>query len=184
MFAAQGWDYIPELGGTGQTTYLMGFGLDGTSAKPALLGSLPGYVQSERSIGIYDGHVRVATTINTWWADMEDDAMPTEPDDGIGEPIVSNEPSIWPQPRNIVQNQVIILKIPDTAGEVLLEEVTRISNLGEEGETIQAVRYFGPIGYAGKSRGNKSCDSALRILAPSLTNLIASLFSCSDIFAN
>jgi len=162
VFAARGWDFIPEVNGTGQTTYLMGFGLEGTDAKPALIGSVPGYVQSERAVGIYDGHLRVATTIDVWFDDMID-VMPVESDGGTGDetdslPIVEgkdpviavDEPVFWPRPRNVVQNQVIILKIPPPGEASALEEVARISDLGEEGELIQAVRYFGNIGYAGK----------------------------------
>jgi hypothetical protein len=44
---------------------------------------------------------------------------------------------------------VIILKIPTADGD-LFEEVSRISDLGEEGERITAINYFGPIAYAGK----------------------------------
>ena len=55
----------------------------------------------------------------------------------------------WPAPVPITQNQVIILKLP-TAGGELLEEVSRISDLGKEGESITAINYFGRIAYVGE----------------------------------
>ena len=54
----------------------------------------------------------------------------------------------WPEQTMVTKNQVIILKIPTAAGE-MMEEVSRISGLGKEGESITAINYFGPIAYAG-----------------------------------
>lgn len=141
VFAAQGWDWIPEVNGTGQTTYLVGFSLSGTTSAPAFIGSLPGYIQNQYALSIFEGHLRVATTIDAFWPIW----IAVEPDIAIDEFDVV-EPMIWPRPEPIIKNQVIILKIPTTSGENL-EEVARIPDLGEEGERITAIRYFGPIGY-------------------------------------
>lgn len=151
VFAAQGWDWIEELQGTGQTTQLLGFKVDGTNASPALIGSFPGYIQNQYALSIYEGHLRVATTIDVWFTEREE-VIPVDSDSGTvdGADVVDIEPAIfWPEPRSIVKNQVIILKIPTVEGEVF-EEVSRIADLGEEGERITAINYFGLVAYAGK----------------------------------
>jgi Beta propeller domain len=179
VIATQGWEWNEELGGTGQTTHLLGFSLDGINASPALLGSFPGYITSQYSLSIYEGHLRVATTIETWFSDtpivfepanstnatsagnatsgtaMNATATNSTSDVGIIFPTNVS----WPEPLSIVKNQVIILKIPTADGDVF-EEVSRIADLGEDGERITAINYFGPIAYAGKlSRTARSVGS-------------------------
>jgi len=63
-----------------------------------------------------------------------------------GDAVSAPDVIAWPAPVPITQNQVIILKLP-TAGGELLEEVSRISDLGKEGESITAINYFGRIAY-------------------------------------
>jgi len=152
VIATQGWEWNEELGGTGQSTHLLGFSVNGISASPALLGSFPGYITSQYALSIYDGYLRVATTIETWFSDLPTVIEPanstnaTSSGNGTSTTPVSVS---WPEPLTTVKNQVIILKIPAADGDVL-EEVSRISDLGEEGERITAINYFGPIAYAGK----------------------------------
>jgi hypothetical protein len=183
VIATQGWEWNEELGGTGQTTHLLGFSVDGINASPALLGSFPGYITSQYALSIYDGYLRVATTIETWFSDV---AIVVEAANSTNatssgtaanasatsvssdQPVSSSSSISWPEPLSTVKNQVIILKIPTADGD-LFEEVSRISDLGEEGERITAINYFGPIAYAGKL-------SSRSVLAISLATCAAAPF--------
>jgi hypothetical protein len=156
VFAAQGWDWISSLRATAQSTYLMGFKVDGTDASPAWIGTFPGYILNQYSLSLYDGHIRVATTIDSWFTDTATSTLTeiSESDNATSSSNQSvsdvNDVSVtWPDPSSTVKNQVIILKIP-TSNEEKLEEVSRISDLGEEGERFTAVNYFGRIAYVGK----------------------------------
>lgn len=148
VYAAQGWNWNQEKQASVQTTYLMGYSLDGTIAQPALLGSFPGYMQSQYALSIHEGHLRVATTIESFFP-VNWDVVDVDTDE------------LWPQPQFETQNQVIILKIPEGDGDELTE-VASIEGLGEEGETIQAVRYFGDIGYAGMYQSSTHIACAAR----------------------
>ena len=148
VIAEQGWEWNRDLEGTSQSTYMLGFSIDGTTASPAIIGSFPGYILNQYAISIYEGHLRVATTISSW----------------IAEPIVGNSTNSsatnstgsggsdevvdWPTFTPVTMNQVIILKLP-TATVEMMEEVSRISDLGKKGEVITAINYFGPIAYVG-----------------------------------
>eukprot|EP00540_Astrosyne_radiata_P006731 CAMPEP_0116865808 /NCGR_PEP_ID=MMETSP0418-20121206/25667_1 /TAXON_ID=1158023 /ORGANISM="Astrosyne radiata, Strain 13vi08-1A" /LENGTH=800 /DNA_ID=CAMNT_0004501349 /DNA_START=1054 /DNA_END=3456 /DNA_ORIENTATION=+ len=146
VFAAQGWNWIPSVGGTGETTYFMGFSLNGDSSAPGAVGSLPGYLLNQYSMDIFDGHLRVATTIQSFWTVPE--SIPatgeTEP-----MPVDNDEMAILPIQEWITQNQVVILKIPTLSGNEPAEfdEVGRIPDLGKEGEVFTAVRFFDQIAY-------------------------------------
>ncbi|KAI2494497.1 hypothetical protein MHU86_20029 [Fragilaria crotonensis] len=169
VFAAQGWEWNRDLGGTSQSTYLLGFSIDGTTASPAIIGSFPGYILNQYSLSIYDGYLRVATTIQSWFSDVVE-PTPVDSNSTVGDSTGSTNVTgattstnatnstdggtvsapggfAWPVPLSITQNQVIILKLPTAEGE-LLEEVSRISDLGTEGESITAINYFGRIAYA------------------------------------
>ena len=133
VFAAQGWNWSPWLLGSSQTTYLMGFKLDGASPTPAYLGSVDGYILNQYSLSVFEGHLRVATTVNTFWPVWQ-------PLDGA---------PIFPERGSITNNTVHVLKIP-TGTETVMKTVTGVPNLGKPGERLTAVRYFGDICYAGK----------------------------------
>ena len=144
VFAAQGWEWNWDLGGTSQSTYLMGFSINGTTASPAIIGSFPGYILNQYSLSIYEGHLRVATSIDSWFVE------PVQAESG------DENSTSWPWATFITMNQVIILKVPTAAGE-MMEEVSRISNLGKEEEHIMAINYFGPIAYVGKFYSLAAC---------------------------
>ena len=131
VFAAQGWNWSPWWGGSSQTTYLMGFKLDGASATPAYLGSVNGYIINQYSLSVFEGHLRVAATVDTWW------------------PMWNPDGTTIPQPVSRTNNTVHVLKIP-TGNETVMKTVTSIPNLGRPNERFTAVRYFGNICYAGK----------------------------------
>ena len=135
VFAAQGWNWSPWWRGSSQTTYLLGFKLNGASATPSYLGSVDGYILNQYSLSVHEGHLRVATTVDRFWP--------------VWEPVVdANGVTIVPQPASTTNNSVHVLKIP-TGNETTLTEVTRISGLGKPNERLTAVRFFKNICYAG-----------------------------------
>ena len=135
VFAMQGWNWSPWWRGSSQTTYLMGFKLDGASATPAYLGSVDGYILNQYSLSVFEGHLRVAATVDTFWPVWQ----PVEDDSGATVP---------PQPVSTTNNTIYVMKIP-TDGETVLKTVTSVPALGKVNERFTAVRYFGNICYAG-----------------------------------
>jgi DNA excision repair protein ERCC-4 len=135
VFAAQGWNWSPWWQGSSQTTYLMGFKLNGASATPSYLGSVNGYILNQYSLSVFEGHLRVAATVDTFWP--------------VWEPFVdSSNLTIPPQPVSRTNNTVHVLKIP-TGNETVLTPVTGIPNLGKPDERFTADRFFGNICYVG-----------------------------------
>jgi len=138
IFSGEGWDYLPDKDATGPTTYFLGFALDGATATPAAIGSVPGSLLSQYSLSIFEGHLRAATTIPNVWR------WPSQSD---GNGIVE---FFAPVLESTAQNQVVILEIPVLVGGEpgVFTEVGRIANLGKEGESFTAFRFFGSIAYA------------------------------------
>lgn len=142
VLAEQGWQWNEDLDGTSESTHLIGFSINGVNATPAILGSMPGYILNQYALSIHQGHLRVATTIQSWISEVVNS---TNSSNGSG----SATPEVedwWPVFTSVTKNQIIILKIPTAEGK-MLEEVSRISNLGKDGETITAINYFGLIAY-------------------------------------
>ena len=136
ILAAEGYNWIESLNGGGESTYLLGFSINGTSVTPLAVGSVPGFILNQYSLDIYNGHLRVATTIRWYWTVSADS-------DGDDE--------FYPVWRWLGQNQVIILKIPiltDDDEPGLFVETGRIPNLGKELEVFTAVRFFDKVAYA------------------------------------
>jgi hypothetical protein len=71
IVADQGWNWVEEEEGSAQTTYLLGFRLQGASSVPAMIGSVPGYLLNPYSLDFVevgeDSYVRIATTMNFWF---------------------------------------------------------------------------------------------------------------------
>lgn len=134
IFSTEAWDYLPTKNTTGPTTYFLGMKLVGATSIPAAIGSAPGSLLNQYSVDIYDGHLRVGTTVPALWT------WPEPVNGTFPNPVMVSTP----------QNQVVILKIPTlTVGQVgVLEEVGRISNLGKEGESITGIRFFDNVAYA------------------------------------
>jgi uncharacterized secreted protein with C-terminal beta-propeller domain len=115
----------------------MGFKLDGASAAPSYLGSIDGYILNQYSLSVFEGHLRVAATVDTFWP--------------VWQPVEDNAGStIPPQPVSTTNNTVHVLKLP-TGDETLLKTVTSVPDLGKPDERFTAVRFFGNICYAGRS---------------------------------
>ena len=137
VFAAQGWEWNWDLRGTSQSTYVTDFSINGTTASTAIIGSFPAvYILNQYFLNIYEVHLRVATTIDSWFVE----SVPAESG--------NNASTSWPSATSIIMNQVIILKVLTAAGE-MMEEVSRISNLDKEDKNITVKNYLGPIVYVG-----------------------------------
>ena len=136
IFSAEGWDWLPTKKATGPTTYFLGMTLVGATATPAAIGSIPGRLLNQYSLDIFEGHLRVATNIPTIWRWPEFDG---------------SSASFIPIQESSTENQVVILTIPSVAGgdeAGVLTEVGRIANLGKDGESFTAVRFFDNLAYA------------------------------------
>ena len=132
VITAQGYDWDPSFSGSSETTYLLGFKLNGASSTPHSVGSINGYVMSQHSVDIHDGYMRLATTVQ-----LETPFNTSATDDFMQMRVMDTK------------NYITILKIPsvinDTLGE--LKEVGRTESLGKEGEMFTAVRFFDDIAY-------------------------------------
>ena len=132
LVTAEGYDWDLSLGNFGQTTYLLGFKLDGSSSTPYAVGSIDGYVMSQHSVDIHEEYLRLATAIVS--------EMPTNK--------TYNEAHLYHQVMD-TQNYITILKIPSNANDTLgeLKVVGRTESLGKEGEVFAAARFFDNIAY-------------------------------------
>lgn len=135
MLAGQGYNWMPDFRSSAQTTYLMGFSLSGASAKPSFVQSVPGYINNQYSLNIYNGTMSIATTIRMWWPVWE--PVEDENDDIIG----------WPWSVFNTSNAVYVYNLPSATEPIT--EAGRVENLGKEGEVFTSVRFFGNICYAG-----------------------------------
>jgi len=100
---------------------------------PCAVGSLPGLLLNQYSMDIFQGHLRVATTIQSFWTT----------DASSGQPV-------W---QFTTENQIVILEIPTitsskTGEPAVFSEVGRIPHLGREREIFTAVRFFDNVAYA------------------------------------
>jgi hypothetical protein len=143
VIAGQGWDWIEEVNGSRQTTYLQGFALlDNGEAVPGAVGSLDGSILNEYSVDVVDNHLRVAVTISNdlWVFEEAEDANAAED----------------PAPTLRTANYIVVLEIPDANGsgvnDAVMREVGRSQNLGEDGEVFTSVRF------SGKSEEKSRCS--------------------------
>jgi hypothetical protein len=143
VIVGQGWDWIAEMNGSLQTSYLHGFALhDDGSAIPAAVGSLDGSILNEYSVDVVGNHMRVAVTIrNDFWI------FPLIDDVGISDAVAP------PAPRT--RNHIVVLEIPELddvtdtdADSAIMKEVGRTENLGKDGEVFTSVRFSDEVAYA------------------------------------
>ena len=138
MLAGQGWNWDATLGGSTQTTYLLGFKLTGPVASPAAVGMLPGYLVNKFALDIVDGYLRVATTIRNFWQIIATPQM-AEGEDAVAQQEV--------MPRT--ENYITVLKIPEITGTgpVLMEKTGSTKDFGKDGEVIMSVRFSKKVAY-------------------------------------
>jgi hypothetical protein len=145
IVAGESWNWIEDLETSGQTTYFVGFEVDGASSTPALVGSVPGYIISPYAIDFVEGYLRVATTMRLWsffgFEDfvVEEPAPDLIPDEekssttnaGVSSTTNAGVPatdSIPEEEKSSTTNQIIVLRIPDSTDDdtATLEEVGRL----------------------------------------------------------
>lgn len=117
IVAGESWNWFEDFETSGQTTYFVGFKLDGASSTPALVGSVPGYLISPYAIDFVEGYLRVATTMRLWPFVFEDFMTDEPAPDRIPAEEVSN-----------TRNQIIVLRIPSSIDDdtTTLAEVGRL----------------------------------------------------------
>ena len=132
VVTANGYNWDVSLGGSSQTTYLLGFKLDGATSTPYAVASIDGYILSQYSVDIHDGYMRLATTVQTELPYNE-----------------SATSEFFQRNGMLTQNFITILEIPsiinDTLGE--LKVIGRTESFGKEGEVFTSVRFFDNIAY-------------------------------------
>ena len=138
VLAVQGWNWNPQLRGSSERTYLLGFKLNGASAaSPSYLGSVDGGLDSLRfssyALSLYQGHLNVATSEDVAYL--------------VWDPVVDADgyPGDFPQPIFTTNMSVRVLKIP-TGNETVLTEVTKITALNQENSNFY---FFQNICYVG-----------------------------------
>lgn len=143
IVTAQGWNWNSNLGGSSQTTYLLGLRLDGASATPHAVGSLDGYLLNQYSVDIFDGHLRVATTIQSFWPFFSDVVV----DDVNG--TMTTDIIEFPSPQFLTQNYITVLEIPVVTADqpAELKVVGQTKSLGKDGEVFTSVRFFDKVAY-------------------------------------
>ena len=132
VVTVNGYNWDLSLGGSSETTYLLGFKLDGASSTPYAVGSIDGYLRSQYSVDIHDGYMRLATTVETILPYNE-----------------SATSEFFQSQVTLTRNFITILEIPsvvnDTLGE--LKVVGQTKSFGKDGEVLTSVRFFDDIAY-------------------------------------
>ncbi|KAL3934317.1 MAG: hypothetical protein SGBAC_009938 [Bacillariaceae sp.] len=146
IVADRGYEYIPEKQEYGEMTFLVGFRLEGATAKHEVIGSVFGSPLNAYSLDMVeqDGalNIRIATTTTFWngfgfaedgGGDMIDSwvgTTPTEPD--------TDTSNTW--------NEIAVLGLSSPTGS-LLEKKSGV-RIGKPNERITAVRFLDDIAYA------------------------------------
>ena len=133
VLVSEGWNWMNDHGGVGEASYLMGMSINGASTSPSAVGSIPGLLLDRCSLDIFNGHVRVASTLRTVW--KSDGGNPSR--------------------NNLKKNQMTILSIPRDGDAGLFRETGRIPNLAGSNE-LAAVRFFDAKAYASTFRDSYS----------------------------
>ncbi len=102
------------------SSFLMAFSIDTGEAVPSSVGDVDGRILNQFSLDVYEGHLRVASTIEEQWDYAEDTWQQTNPSESL----------------------VTVLSLEDTQMEVAGE----VRGLGK-GEQIYATRFLGNRGF-------------------------------------
>lgn len=120
ILGSNGWRQLEEYRWE-QSTFLIGFNLDGSKVSPISFGSVDGYTINQFAIDYYGGYLRVASTKTANWGM-----------DGFGN---------WA----IFEPSSSLVTVFDIAGEDMVV-VGQLKGLGT-GETIYSVRFIGDKGF-------------------------------------
>ena len=138
VVTADGYNWDLSQGGSTQTTYLLGFKLDGASSTPYAVGSIDGYLISQYSVDIHDGYMRLATTVQ-----LQMPFNASAPEEYFQNQFFQNK------------NYITILEIPSVVNITLGEfkVVGRTESFGEDEQIFTSVRFFDGIAYCTTFQG-------------------------------
>ena len=132
IVAIQGFTLKPWPMDSSQTTYLLGFKLDGASSTPYAVGSIDGDIMGQHSVDIHEGYIRLAaTTISDRLLNV------STSDDSLQHEILDTK------------NYITILEIPTVVNNTLgeLKVVGETEFFGKERIFFESVRFFDDIAY-------------------------------------
>eukprot|EP00979_Chaetoceros_neogracilis_P014987 scaffold5222_cov282-Chaetoceros_neogracile.AAC.2 len=139
VIANRGYKFDSSKESWSQNTFITSFSIsDSYLSGVKILGAaqLPGYLLNQYSIDIWDGHLRLATTVDSRWGCGHDD----ENDPG-------HEICIW-QMLEDSDNFISIYEVPsDGQADTMMHRVGFLSGLGEEQESIKSVRFMKDKGW-------------------------------------
>jgi len=131
VIANKGYHYDSASKGWKQNTFITSFSYDtsngGVGVIPKGSAEVPGYIMNQYSLDIWDGHLRMASTIGSRWGCQASDDEETT--------------CKWTMLEDS-DNFVSIYKLPNNQTSDLTL-VGSLNDLGEVGERIEAVRFMG-----------------------------------------
>ena len=134
VLANKGYKYSSDSQGWQPCTFVMAFVLDDNSVNGISSTELLGYVLNQYSLDIWDGHLRIASTINAKWGCVEDDI------DSSTRKRTGQNQCVWKFLED-TNNFVSVYKLQE--GESLsMQRVGFLGNIGEEGERIESIRFM------------------------------------------
>jgi Beta propeller domain len=141
--AVQSWDWVAARGASADTTYLVGFELQGATSKAKTTGSVPGYLLNPYSLDFHNGYLRVATIQNFWTPIRFFPMDMVSSLSSANATILPEDSTIDDSDASRTLNQIIVLKVPATANTNLttLKQVGSVQ-LGKKNEVRPCVTLF------------------------------------------
>jgi hypothetical protein len=140
--AVQSWDWVAARGASADTTYFVGFELQGATSVAKTTGSVPGYLLNPYSLDFHNGYLRVATTQN-FWTPIRFFPMDTAPVSSSANTTIPDDGTIDDSDASRTLNQIIILKVP-TATNANLTTLKQVGSvqLGKKNEVRPCGKLF------------------------------------------
>jgi len=139
VLANRGYNFDSSKESWSQNTFVTAFSIvDSYRSGVKILGAaqLPGYLLNQYSIDVWDGHLRLATTVNSRWGCAHDDENDQKHKDCIWQMLEDSD------------NFISVYKVPsDGQVDTVMSRVGFLNGLGEEQESIKAVRFMGEKGW-------------------------------------
>ena len=170
----QGWDWSEDAQASGQTTYLVGFELNGATSSATITGAVPGYLLNPYSLDFHEGYLRVATTQSFFTMVMFDDMLRVaeEPAAEEATSTARHKIGVVNGQESTTENHVTVLKVPTASTENVLQQVGSVQ-LGKKNE-VRVDRWKGFLSRMGSWCFN-DLSSVCEALA--LTHFHVSLFA-------
>mmetsp|Transcript_2296 Transcript_2296/g.3520 ORF Transcript_2296/g.3520 Transcript_2296/m.3520 type:complete len:918 (-) Transcript_2296:32-2785(-) len=139
VIANRGYQFDSSTKSWTQNTFVTTFSIrDSYLAGAKILGAaqLPGYLLNQYSIDIWDGHLRLASTINSRWGCTYDDEKDSTHKYCIWQMLIDSD------------NFISVYEVPtDNQGGVAMRQAGFLNGLGEEQEIVEAVRFMKDKGW-------------------------------------